>query len=1119
MISLDAIEIEVMSAEESLSAMCHAQARSETLSSRHTNDDARQRRHRHHQQQREVNATDFFTAQLHSTLAAGGHEHGSDGTLTVSSAHSVSGSGRMEAGAPPGAGQQQNYCDVHTTDPFARGRIANFVRRMGHNIGNVFHVRAMTPSEAAAVTGSGTGPTLFAATCGLPLPVPHGSRVAEGVAEDAKEAEVLAAMHAERVCDALGVQLFRLRTAQQKHADTVRREEGRYAPYPDDPIKPLGTPVPPPLRLLRTSAPGSPNAPSTASARPAISPATGAAAVITSAQSPLSRVPPAREKVPLKREAPLSAPAESSAGEGTLASASPAAAGGSVSLPSPAGPATVAGTSTSLDLTRIVLRRHDPVDDYARLVFHYTDEEHAERVRTYASSVYYPWMCQWEGAAVTEAGAKSSDSAVVAAATAASQGQMFDPTENGMWSIVNERGMRCSPTPQDALVLPIVYDGPCAEARITDYYVQHNATLKEHLTVRPASGSTRSPQRMVEAELRLMGLTVTAKGKAQTEQMAIHLAAMHAELLLDALGHPLFPADPQRQARHAEAVAGYGRWAMNPLTGCVTPPNPHDALPLPLKIQTGADDVWLGPEARRQLGHRWSDSEHIIVAMQQLNAQAVDEVEINPPAELLEEAEQMLEEWQARVAKSRFTRLFVLLDLENAFQATTVLPVPRQFGIRGGLGVGKTRKMAVQVCSLQALDTLCALGVPLCADPERERQYLQRRAALGMVLQRTLPVANGWPMPASERNDRSVPHLPTYVVEGSHVRLLPNIADTLHAMQLRIPQDYCLFGGASEEVLLEIGNQVRTAVQNYLQAFMEKLVRSRNALHGQPKKSSALITTSYPAAASGVRDPVTATSSDQRSKTPPAAGADAGSAGRRQRGTPSQPTAAVVEDNIAKTQAWANLYAMNLLPHTVISGFGRDNTLHNTCFLQVPISSDALLPPAKMSHKIDASAVSSPPHPLMGPVYAIAIGTSLKRKDAERACYLHAASILHSFGVDVLVQYPRCQPRTRYAVSFADVAKYLGKEPLVITSPFLSDGTLRASAVEAAAVTPAEVVTPPPLASREETAGAPPDSPAPLSGSLHTPRPVMHANMKAFLESTRGITLPRKRKLRSTTAL
>ncbi|SYZ64405.1 hypothetical_protein (plasmid) [Leishmania braziliensis MHOM/BR/75/M2904] len=1158
-ISLEAIEIEVMNAEGSPSttsatATAHAfssstvrqaEVHSETPFSRPKSHGEpqypRHHRHQQQQQQRDVSAANFFTAQRPTTSAVDAREYDSDGTS-------------MATGVPPGAVQQQEYCDAHTTDAFARGRIANFVRRMGHNAGMVFHVRVMTPAQAAAVTGSATGPKLFAATCRLPLPEPHGSRVAEGIAEDAREAEVLAAMHAERVCDALGVQLFRLKTAQQKHADTVRREEGRYAPYPDDPIKPLGTPVPPPLRLLRSRTSASSNASSAAPTQPAFSvdSATAIANVETPAQSARSRAErggasaktaaaaaATPQEAPLAGEALPSASAESSVGESTSAPANPATACESVSPPS------CVDIATGFDSTRIGLRRHDPLDDYARLVFHYTDEEHAERVRTYASSVYYPWTSQWVGAEVTQADVSAppkcsptSNDSSAATTAAATLRQMFDPTESGMWSIVNERSMRCSPTPQDALVLPIVYDGPCAEARIRDYYAQHNATFKEHLTVRPSSLSTGSPQRMVEAELQLIGLTITAKGKAQTEQMAIHLAAMHAELLLDAVGHPLFPADPQRQARHAETVAGYGRWAVNPLTGCVTPPNPHDALPRPLKIQIGTDEAWLGPEARRQLGHRWTDSEHVIVAMQHLNTQTEDEVEINPPAELLEEAEELLRAWQTRVARSRFTHLFVLFDLETAFQATTVLPVPRQFGIRGGLGIGKTREMAVQVCSLHALDTLCTLGVPLCVDPEQERRYLQRRAALGMVLQRTLPARrgslrrtqvpqglSGLPQPpvlgsaeqSSVTSDGGVPRLPTYTVEGSHVRLLPDIADTLHAMQLRIPEDYCLFGGASEEVLVEVGNQVRIAVQNYLKAFLENEMRSRNNQHRSQSKNGGSKAARYPGAASGAGDPAPATDSSQENETLSVTSADMSSgSGSGDVNTTTRTATTTVEDNITETQAWATQFSMNLLPHNVISGYGTQKSLHSTSFLQVPLPSTVSSLPSETLHKIDTSAVSSPPNPLVGPVYAIAVGTSLKRKDAERACYLHAASILHSFGVDVLAQYPRGQPRVRHVFSFADVAKYLGKEPLIITSPFLSDGTLRAPAVEAAGVKPAEAVRPPPLSSRAEVASKLPGSPPPPPGSLHPPRPVLHTNMKAFLESTRGITLPRRRKLRST---
>ncbi|CAD2218547.1 hypothetical protein AGDE_08723 [Angomonas deanei] len=56
-------------------------------------------------------------------------------------------------------------------------------------------------------------------------------------------------MHAERIIDALGFQLFQLSSRQKKHVEEVRKS-GRWAPNPEDPLKPPNTPSPPPLQLV-----------------------------------------------------------------------------------------------------------------------------------------------------------------------------------------------------------------------------------------------------------------------------------------------------------------------------------------------------------------------------------------------------------------------------------------------------------------------------------------------------------------------------------------------------------------------------------------------------------------------------------------------------------------------------------------------------------------------------------------------------------------------------------------------------------------------------------------------------------------------------------------------------
>uniref|UniRef100_A0A0A9YZF1 Guanylate cyclase soluble subunit alpha-3 n=1 Tax=Lygus hesperus TaxID=30085 RepID=A0A0A9YZF1_LYGHE len=115
---------------------------------------------------------------------------------------------------------------------------------MGCTAPQLFDMKEHTLEDDDGITH-----TIYTATCKLMLPEPHRLYVAEGTGRSVKDAELLAAMHAEMVCDSLGVPLFRLPSMQIKHATGVRAR-GRYAPMPEDPIAPEGTAVPPPLRML-----------------------------------------------------------------------------------------------------------------------------------------------------------------------------------------------------------------------------------------------------------------------------------------------------------------------------------------------------------------------------------------------------------------------------------------------------------------------------------------------------------------------------------------------------------------------------------------------------------------------------------------------------------------------------------------------------------------------------------------------------------------------------------------------------------------------------------------------------------------------------------------------------
>ncbi|CAM40029.2 conserved hypothetical protein [Leishmania braziliensis MHOM/BR/75/M2904] len=162
---------------------------------------------------------------------------------------------------------------IDTIDSYAKAKVSNFVRRLLQP--SASGASGATPSssvvdlEVRQVQGCGKA-AQYHARWRLPLPVEFGERYGEGFAPTAKEAEAVAAMHAERVIDALGFQLFQLSSKQRKHAEAARAA-GRWAPMPaaniitaasssDAPITaaevvpPPDTPSPPPLQLLGLSA-------------------------------------------------------------------------------------------------------------------------------------------------------------------------------------------------------------------------------------------------------------------------------------------------------------------------------------------------------------------------------------------------------------------------------------------------------------------------------------------------------------------------------------------------------------------------------------------------------------------------------------------------------------------------------------------------------------------------------------------------------------------------------------------------------------------------------------------------------------------------------------------------
>ncbi|RNC43410.1 hypothetical protein TcCL_NonESM06913, partial [Trypanosoma cruzi] len=118
---------------------------------------------------------------------------------------------------------------ITTIDTFARAKVANFAKRMPHSACETSSSASHLLAEVREVQTAGDEEKLFHARVRVPLPPEYGERWGEGLASTEKEAELVAAMHAERVIDAMGFPMFQLTSKQKRHAEAARNA-GRWAP-------------------------------------------------------------------------------------------------------------------------------------------------------------------------------------------------------------------------------------------------------------------------------------------------------------------------------------------------------------------------------------------------------------------------------------------------------------------------------------------------------------------------------------------------------------------------------------------------------------------------------------------------------------------------------------------------------------------------------------------------------------------------------------------------------------------------------------------------------------------------------------------------------------------------
>lgn len=242
-------------------------------------------------------------------------------------------------------------------------------------------------------------------------------------------------------------------------------------------------------------------------------------------------------------------------------------------------------------------------------------------------------------------------------------------------------------------------------------------------------------KRWYTASLDLGEIQVRATGKATTQEAALDLCAMHAELLLQWFGVPLY-TNPHAQALYYDACLKWGRHVAAAPIDSATVNLQTAKLPKPLK------EWFRSRKTRKRCAERNVQEKllllnRIIVHCYRKHLLEVDVFATDTYTELLSLLEPCVRSFMVAMQHPFESAYFNLVYTKNSqFRVTIYLPLPERYGVRGGYAIGSTPRRALLLCALNAVDVLCALDVipPVCLAQPRWQRLLELRAAVGMVL-------------------------------------------------------------------------------------------------------------------------------------------------------------------------------------------------------------------------------------------------------------------------------------------------------------------------------------------------------------------------------------------------
>eukprot|EP00796_Vickermania_ingenoplastis_P008317 gene8317-5829_t len=640
-------------------------------------------------------------------------------------------------------------------DLFAQSRITNYVKRI---TSGALQKRVERVALAKKMRGADA---LVRVDVVIPVDVlfqgalERSQVTASGLAATERDALIAACMHAERCLDAAGVQLFSAEGRQRKRAEELR-QSGRWAPLPQDaPSELAEVLLPPPVCY----------APALAEEA-----AAGAAPGLPVPHSAKRNARMAGEQ-PFQ---PAQHPSHHTSRHGGVRRRQRSK---DFSRRYGSDPfASMQGTANEMNTLYRTILQHQAAADADE-----DDDDVPVSIEAHEIEILQPAPRRSPASSSGSSGSAApmpsprpspGSMGFIGAASHASVGKSYyipshwgcvDETEGGAFKLVDVSVDKWLPESKNPIAV-CIRDATVHE-RLRDYWAAQpgGLTFDACITVRTAEEETNVQQKQgrwgrvlmpwftVTLKVPGLGGDVEAVGKATTLDAARDLCAMHMEELLNFFGVPL-TSDPEKQMLQFDGCLRWGRCA----------------APSPIPVQKGLQDAnlpkpnkeWYVPRKARMRVSSMTITEKLqalnrrVVSQYRQHHVEVDLQHLRQYDDVLAQSPACLRDFM-RAQQHPFEGAIMNFHLApNEYRASVYLPLPAEYGVRGGCAVGRSQEVAYHLAAMNALDVLFVLDCvpPALLQTPRFEVYTAARRSLGMILPAAVARPGGAPPSPSLRS-------------------------------------------------------------------------------------------------------------------------------------------------------------------------------------------------------------------------------------------------------------------------------------------------------------------------------------------------------------------------------